>query len=217
MTEHLRNSHSSSVKKHELLTLLEMSERPVDKAHVDNCPFCYGTMTTEKLLDHIAGHMEDLAIFALPHNHEDNEEVGDAKSNIATIPQSDRRSTTRTASLRSATRMASLRSATRMASLSSTSTSSYASTKRQSSNAQPEASTITREEHDMNANRSLSRQTSSAQPDASSTTQREVPNENRSSLVQNPSTRLIRSQRVPIPKSRNVIRYYICVSYFLYD
>ncbi|KAI3342035.1 hypothetical protein F4824DRAFT_271959 [Ustulina deusta] len=71
MTEHLRRVHNPSIKDRELTSLLEMSERPIDEAHVDNCPFCHGSMSTKRLLDHMAGHMEELALFSLPQNHED--------------------------------------------------------------------------------------------------------------------------------------------------
>ncbi|KAI3337090.1 hypothetical protein HD806DRAFT_26742 [Xylariaceae sp. AK1471] len=134
MTEHLRRVHGPSMKDRELVTLLEMSERPIDEAYVDRCPFCYGTMTTKALMDHIAGHMEELAIFALPQNHEDTEEIEGAKSNFAAIPQSERRS------------------ATGMASLSSTSKPSNPSVHHQIGNVQPESSTIKKED-ERNVNR----------------------------------------------------------------
>ncbi|KAI1743712.1 hypothetical protein F4680DRAFT_409163 [Xylaria scruposa] len=77
MTEHLRRVHNPSIRDRELTSLLEMSERPIDEAHVDNCPFCYGFMSTKKLLKHIAGHMEELALFSLPQSYEDTGETED--------------------------------------------------------------------------------------------------------------------------------------------
>ncbi|KAI0460434.1 hypothetical protein F5B21DRAFT_510700 [Xylaria acuta] len=86
MTEHLRRVHNSSIRDRELTALLEMSERPINEACVDKCPFCHGSMSTKKLLDHMAGHMEELALLSLPRSHEDIEEMEDDMSHNARAP-----------------------------------------------------------------------------------------------------------------------------------
>ncbi|RYC64751.1 hypothetical protein CHU98_g1441 [Xylaria longipes] len=85
----------------ELTALLEMGERPIDEAHVDKCPFCQGSMSTEKLLDHMATHMEELALSSLLQNYEDTRETEDAMSHITRMPQPEGLSNPGTTSLSS--------------------------------------------------------------------------------------------------------------------
>ncbi|KAI0533156.1 hypothetical protein GGR58DRAFT_517148 [Xylaria digitata] len=87
MASHIRYVHNSSIKDRELNAVLDISERPIDEAHVYKCPFCYGTMSMKKLFDHMAYHMEALALFSLPRNHEDTKETEEALSHIAGAPQ----------------------------------------------------------------------------------------------------------------------------------
>ncbi|KAI8947429.1 hypothetical protein F4801DRAFT_592596 [Xylaria longipes] len=101
MTEHLQRVHHPSVRDQELTALLEMGERPIDEAHVDKCPFCQGSMSTEKLLDHMATHMEELALSSLLQNYEDTRETEDAMSHITRMPQPEGLSNPGTTSLSS--------------------------------------------------------------------------------------------------------------------
>ncbi|KAJ3578723.1 hypothetical protein NPX13_g1842 [Xylaria arbuscula] len=73
ITNHIRRNHQFNITDRELAILLDMSERPNDEGNHDRCPFCHATMSTRKLLDHIAGHMEELALFSLPRNLVDEE------------------------------------------------------------------------------------------------------------------------------------------------
>ena len=68
IAEHIRRNHQANITDRELAVLLDISERPSDEASYDRCPFCHGTMSIMKLLDHMARHMEELALFSLPGN-----------------------------------------------------------------------------------------------------------------------------------------------------
>ncbi|KAI1114992.1 hypothetical protein F5Y14DRAFT_412704 [Nemania sp. NC0429] len=88
MVEHLQNAHGLSLRERDIATLIEMSERPIDEDHVDKCPFCYATMSIKELLDHMADHMEKLALFSLPQNHDETGEIADVGLKIESISQS---------------------------------------------------------------------------------------------------------------------------------
>lgn len=88
VVEHFERVHNSSKSDSERKALIE-SERPVDQGHVAQCPFCHRRMGTEELLDHMAGHMEELALSSLPRSHEDTRETEDAMSHVARTPQPD--------------------------------------------------------------------------------------------------------------------------------
>ncbi|KAI1757847.1 hypothetical protein F4782DRAFT_480238 [Xylaria castorea] len=92
MTRHIRYVHNSSISDRELTPLLELSERPINETYVDKCPFCHSSMSTKKLLDHMASHMEELALFSLPLSHEDSGETKDDMSHIARAPHSEKSS-----------------------------------------------------------------------------------------------------------------------------
>ncbi|KAI0010163.1 hypothetical protein F4779DRAFT_579009 [Xylariaceae sp. FL0662B] len=85
MAAHLRQVHSPSGTERQLLLLLEMSERPMDEAQIELCPFCLATMSLKRLLVHIAEHMEQLALFSLPLAAG---ETGEAASNAVLERQS---------------------------------------------------------------------------------------------------------------------------------
>ncbi|KAI1426141.1 hypothetical protein F5Y12DRAFT_784217 [Xylaria sp. FL1777] len=94
MANHVRHIHDSCIGENELTTTLDISERPMDETQVDTCPFCYATMSLKELLDHIAGHMEEIALFSLPHNNEDTGEIYEVLPYVAGVPQSSNRSGT---------------------------------------------------------------------------------------------------------------------------
>lgn len=65
LAEHLRLKHEDSVSPAQLSIILELSDRPKDETEQDACIFCGETMSLLTLQSHTAGHLEDLALFAL--------------------------------------------------------------------------------------------------------------------------------------------------------
>ncbi|KAI0517483.1 hypothetical protein F5B22DRAFT_106665 [Xylaria bambusicola] len=68
MVHRIRHIHNPNIENHVLATLLDVSERPSDESSQGRCPFCYVTKSTKSLLDHMAEHMEELALFSLPQS-----------------------------------------------------------------------------------------------------------------------------------------------------
>ncbi|KAJ4111334.1 hypothetical protein NW768_011909 [Fusarium equiseti] len=81
MADHLSKSHSESVAT-QLPILLEMSERPLDDDHRMKCALCPSQISLNRLLEHLAQHMEEIALFVLPSFSDENE---DADSNAARL------------------------------------------------------------------------------------------------------------------------------------
>ncbi|KAM0346235.1 hypothetical protein ACHAPU_005661 [Fusarium lateritium] len=77
MAEHLRSSHSSSANG-QLPVLLDMSERPLDDAHMVKCMLCPKESYLNRLLEHLAQHMEEIALFVLPSSTESDDTASDA-------------------------------------------------------------------------------------------------------------------------------------------
>ncbi|KAI0407394.1 hypothetical protein F4802DRAFT_20177 [Xylaria palmicola] len=87
MIEHITRTHDSSITNGKLSIVIEMSEQQLDEDYVDKCPFCYGKMNLGKLLDHMASHMEELSLFALPQIHKGAEETGEELPHITIASQ----------------------------------------------------------------------------------------------------------------------------------
>ncbi|RBR25764.1 uncharacterized protein FIESC28_01446 [Fusarium coffeatum] len=81
MADHLMKSHAESVTA-QLTICLEMSERPLDDDHRMECVLCPSQLSLSRLLEHLAQHMEDIALFVLPSLSEEDE---DANSNAARL------------------------------------------------------------------------------------------------------------------------------------
>jgi hypothetical protein len=81
MADHLREIHSESVAT-QLSIFLEMSERPIDDDRRMKCVLCPSQLSLSRLLEHLAQHMEEIALFVLPSLSDDDE---DAKSNAARL------------------------------------------------------------------------------------------------------------------------------------
>lgn len=75
LASHAHQKHSVPDTGRQLQALLEISERPIDEAQVEMCPFCYGKMSLKRLLSHMAEHMEQLALFSLPLADKEDEEA----------------------------------------------------------------------------------------------------------------------------------------------
>lgn len=75
---HMRNAHSIS-SLNQLSALAEMCQRPIDEDAEAQCSLCSETLGSMKqLCRHLARHLEELALFALPHrkDSERDEEFG---------------------------------------------------------------------------------------------------------------------------------------------
>ncbi|KAI0976564.1 hypothetical protein F4678DRAFT_413764 [Xylaria arbuscula] len=99
MADHIRHVHNSNIEDRELALVLDMSERPIDESSSEMCPFCHRTMSTKKLMDHMAYHMENLALFSLPREYVGSTGTEEALSHIAGARQSDTRTITETPSV----------------------------------------------------------------------------------------------------------------------
>lgn len=75
LVRHLRDSHSGNWTDRQLSVILEMSERPMDESVILPCSLCKSQLSLAKLLDHLAAHMEEIALFVLPNNSEPGDET----------------------------------------------------------------------------------------------------------------------------------------------
>lgn len=66
MSSHIKQSHAQSFEQSQLPVLLEICERPMDETNLQTCPFCRQKDLVKKLMEHVAGHLEELALFVLP-------------------------------------------------------------------------------------------------------------------------------------------------------
>jgi hypothetical protein len=88
MAVHLRNHHNESFSESQLPIVLDMCDRPVDDSELSLCILCSEEMYLSKLRDHLATHMEDIALFVLPSDVQDGELDGGSVSNQAAKPKS---------------------------------------------------------------------------------------------------------------------------------
>lgn len=70
MTSHLDDAHSDTWDKGQLHVVLEVSESSADESQIQYCNFCKVKLPIKRLLEHIAGHLEELATFVLPNDME---------------------------------------------------------------------------------------------------------------------------------------------------
>ena len=75
MANHLKTSHQKASNQQELSVPMEICDRPLDAEAVTGCPFCPLELTLTKLMEHLASHMEDLALFALPRLQNDDDSM----------------------------------------------------------------------------------------------------------------------------------------------
>ncbi|KAG9233447.1 hypothetical protein BJ875DRAFT_378597, partial [Amylocarpus encephaloides] len=79
--EHMKTVHSISSAT-QLCALSDMCHRPLDEETEEQCSLCEETLgSMTQLCRHLARHLEELALFALPHSA-DSGESGDADSDI---------------------------------------------------------------------------------------------------------------------------------------
>ena len=70
MVSHLQIKHLTGTSAQQLTLALEISERPVSEDNIFPCPLCPNELRIAVLMDHLAGHMEDISLFALPSQKE---------------------------------------------------------------------------------------------------------------------------------------------------
>jgi hypothetical protein len=72
MIQHLLTEHSSTINERQVSTHADMCEREVNETGTDICLICREGMSTSRLYDHLATHMEELALFVLPLTPDDS-------------------------------------------------------------------------------------------------------------------------------------------------
>ncbi|TLD21407.1 hypothetical protein PspLS_09222 [Pyricularia sp. CBS 133598] len=76
MTSHIQSAHADdgarfAQQSQYLKALLQVSEVAAEDSVIEECLFCSKSMSLRRLMPHVAGHMETLALFALPHGEFD--------------------------------------------------------------------------------------------------------------------------------------------------
>lgn len=74
MVQHLLVAHSSNVDERQVSTYADMCEREMDDTRIDACLICSEEMSLPRLHTHHATHMEEVALFVLPMDPEDDED-----------------------------------------------------------------------------------------------------------------------------------------------
>ncbi|KAI1343966.1 hypothetical protein F5Y15DRAFT_368606 [Xylariaceae sp. FL0016] len=93
MAKHLKASHPGDWTPSQLPILIDMRECPADESNIISCPLCPSQISLGRLLAHLAGHMEDIALFALPstinESDDNHEEPGSAKAVYSKLSEND--------------------------------------------------------------------------------------------------------------------------------
>jgi hypothetical protein len=76
MAAHVRSVHAHQWDERRLPAVLEASEAPASGAEQQACLICSRQFSLSALMDHVAGHMEQLALFALPTGSDELPENG---------------------------------------------------------------------------------------------------------------------------------------------
>lgn len=84
LKQHMIDHHPGTFTESQLPILLDMCERPADPNEVESCPLCGEEMILHVLRNHVAAHLEDLALFVLPLENDDPN--SDADSDHAERP-----------------------------------------------------------------------------------------------------------------------------------
>jgi hypothetical protein len=66
MIQHLTTQHLSIVNERQISTYADMCEREIDDTELNACLICSEKMSLSRLRDHLATHMEEIALFVLP-------------------------------------------------------------------------------------------------------------------------------------------------------
>ncbi|KAK4222189.1 hypothetical protein QBC38DRAFT_427754 [Podospora fimiseda] len=71
MSLHVQACHVEIWGEQDISAVLAASEGPLDAEQMQQCPFCSDSHPVSILMDHIAGHLEQLALFVLPTDDEE--------------------------------------------------------------------------------------------------------------------------------------------------
>lgn len=74
MVQRLLVAHSSIVEERQVSTYADMCEREMNDTRIDACLICSEEMSLFRLYEHLATHMEEIALFVLPVDADDVEE-----------------------------------------------------------------------------------------------------------------------------------------------
>jgi hypothetical protein len=75
-TKHIEESHPTALTPRQIRALVNISERAFEEASFIKCPFCPNERQLKMIRNHIAGHMESIALFVLPSTEGDDENDG---------------------------------------------------------------------------------------------------------------------------------------------
>ncbi|RYP69214.1 hypothetical protein DL769_005329 [Monosporascus sp. CRB-8-3] len=89
MRVHLGAHYGKSVSPTQLEIILDICNRQIDDTQRELCLFCGEEFFIAALQDHLAGHMEDIALFVLPTNVEEEEDRTSIASALAAKVDSD--------------------------------------------------------------------------------------------------------------------------------
>jgi len=73
IVEHISNKHFNGLEAHQISTFADMCEREIDATESEQCLICLETMSLFRLQQHLATHMEEIALFVLPSQPQDDE------------------------------------------------------------------------------------------------------------------------------------------------
>jgi hypothetical protein len=95
--QHIRKTHSEQWSERQLPIIADICENPRDVVGSAKCPLCLGFYSRNLWFQHLAAHMEELSLFALPKLLSDEEELSsnhaidktETKSSKGTLPLAD--------------------------------------------------------------------------------------------------------------------------------
>ena len=73
ITEHIKNDHFDGLETRQVSIFADMCEREIDATELDKCLICLEKMSLFRLQQHLATHMEEIALFVLPYQPQDDE------------------------------------------------------------------------------------------------------------------------------------------------
>jgi len=74
LVKHIKDVHAGSVAEHQYPVFLELSERACAETEILPCPLCLDELRLKRLRDHVAEHLESIALFVLPKIDKDEAE-----------------------------------------------------------------------------------------------------------------------------------------------
>lgn len=81
--KHISTQHADRIKPTQIPAMLRISESKLKESTIHRCEFCYLEDSVVNLLDHMAGHMEQLALFTLPTGDDDEEYLWGSEDDLS--------------------------------------------------------------------------------------------------------------------------------------